>query len=93
MHKKLSHATGGVALVPPTWSLFQDLITPHPFGGCNMGKSRQPVWSTTVARCSVIRGLYVATARLFPRRSGVNPSRTIGALAERAAGIMIAEGR
>src|SRR5262249_5719950 len=36
-HKRLALLTGGAPLVPPTWSLFKDLITPHPLGGCNMG--------------------------------------------------------
>ena len=40
MHQLLSAETGGVPLVPLTWTLFKDLITPHPLGGCNMGTSR-----------------------------------------------------
>ena len=37
MHKRLSKATGGFPVVPPTWTLLKDLVTPHPLGGCNMG--------------------------------------------------------
>jgi cholesterol oxidase len=39
------------------------------------------------------RNLYVADAAIIPEALGVNPSRTIGALAERIAKIIIAEGR
>src|ERR1035441_9259560 len=29
MHERLSQATGGVPLVPPTWSVAKYLVTPH----------------------------------------------------------------
>jgi cholesterol oxidase len=37
--------------------------------------------------------LYVADAAIIPEALGVNPSRTIGALAERVARLIAAEGR
>jgi cholesterol oxidase len=93
MHQKLARATGGTPMVPPTWSLARDLITPHPLGGCGMGAD--PVSGVVNARGEVFghRNLYVADAAIFPRAIGVNPSRTIGALAERIAAGIIAEGR
>jgi cholesterol oxidase len=39
------------------------------------------------------KNLYVADAAIIPEALGVNPSRTIGALAERIASIIKAEGR
>ena len=75
MHQRLAKATDGVALVPLTWSLFQDLITPHPLGGCNMGTTATTASSIIAAKCLVIRDCTSRTARLFPRRLGVNPSR------------------
>jgi cholesterol oxidase len=93
MHKRLSAATGGLPLVPLSWSLFKDLITPHPLGGCNMGSS---VTDGVVDHCGEVFGyknLYVADAAIIPEAIGVNPSRTIGALAERIAEILIKEGR
>ena len=93
MHQRLAAATGGVAIVPPTWFLSHDLITPHPLGGCNMGTG--PGDGVVDHRGEVFgyRNLYVADAAVVPEALGVNPSRTIGALAERIARIIAAEGR
>ncbi len=41
----------------------------------------------------VDRNLYVADGAIVPEAIGVNPSRTIGALSERIAGRIVAEGR
>ena len=88
MHRRLSEATGGKVSVPPSWSLFASLVTPHPLGGCNMG---------TTASSGVVNhrgevfghpGLYVADGSIVPRPIGVNPSKTIAALAERIAELM-----
>jgi cholesterol oxidase len=93
MHKRLSAFTGGDPLVPPTWSLFKELITPHPLGGCNLGNT--PSDGVVDHRGEVFgyRNLYVADGAIIPTALGVNPSRTIGALAERIAAIIIAEKR
>jgi cholesterol oxidase len=93
MHLRLAAATGGLPMVPPTWFLSHDLITPHPLGGCNMGNG--PADGVVDHRGEVFgyRNLYVADAAMIPEALGVNPSRTIGALAERVAKIIAAEGR
>ena len=93
MHVRLSKVTGGLPLVPPTWSLFKELITPHPLGGCNMGTT--PADGVVDHRGEVFgyRNLYVADGAIIPRALGVNPSRTIARLAERIAAIIIAEKR
>jgi len=39
------------------------------------------------------KNLYVADASIIPEALGLNPSRTIGALAERIASIIKSEGR
>lgn len=93
MHERLSKATGGVPLVPPTWSLARELVTPHPLGGCNMGDT--PAHGVVNHQGEVFgyKNLYVADAAIIPEALGVNPSRTIGALAERIAKIIAAEGR
>ena len=74
--------------VPPSWSLFASLVTPHPLGGCNMGTT--PSSGVVDHRGEVFGhpGLYVADGSIVPRPIGVNPSKTIAALAERIAELM-----
>jgi cholesterol oxidase len=93
MHKRLAAATGGKALVPLGWDLFRDLITPHPLGGCNMGSTATNGVVSHRGEAFGYKNLYVADAAIIPEALGVNPSRTIGALAERIAKIIIEEGR
>ena len=93
MHERLTKATGGLALVPPTWSLAHDLVTPHPLGGCNMGETPDHGVVNQKGEVFGYRNLYVADAAIIPEALGVNPSRTIGALAERIAKIIADEGR
>ncbi len=93
MHKRLSDATGGVPIVPPTWSLAKDLVTPHPLGGCNMGDTPQHGVVDHKGEVYGYKNLYVADAAIIPEALGVNPSRTIGALAERIAKLIASEGR
>jgi cholesterol oxidase len=93
MHVKLSHATGGLPVVPPTWSFFHDLVTPHPLGGCNMGDTLDNGVVNHAGEVFGYKNLYVCDGAVIPRALGVNPSRTIGAIAERTAGIIKEEGR
>ena len=93
MHTRLAQATDGTVLVPPTWSLGRDLITPHPLGGCNMGATAATGVVNHLGEVFGYRNLYVADAAIIPTALGVNPSRTIGALAERIAQRIAAEGR
>lgn len=89
MHERLAKATGGEPRVPPTWRLLLDLITPHPLGGCNMGRSESD--GVVDHRGAVFNypGLYVADGAIVPEALGLNPSRTIAALAERNAALMV----
>ena len=93
MHERLTKATGGVPLVPPTWSLAHDLVTPHPLGGCNIGDRSDCGVVNHKGEVFGYHNLYVADAAIIPEALGVNPSRTIGALAERIAKLIAAEGR
>ena len=92
-HEKLARATGGVPLVPVTWSLGKDLITPHPLGGANMGTSAQNGVVDHKGEVFGYKNLYVADGAIVPEAIGLNPSKTIGALAERIAALIAAEGR
>jgi cholesterol oxidase len=93
MHKELSKATGGTALVPPSWTLDKYLITPHPLGGCNMGATAKDGVVDHKGEVFGYRNLFVIDGGMIPEAVGVNPSRTIAALAEHAAGAIVAEGR
>jgi cholesterol oxidase len=85
MHKKLAAATNGDAKAPPTWTVFKSLITPHPLGGCNMGANAQTGVVDHRGEVFGYPNLFVADGAIVPEAIGLNPSRTIGALAERIA--------
>ena len=84
LHKKLAMATGGKPMVSPTWTVFRDLITPHPLGGCNMANGPEEGVVDHTGRVFGQQGLYVVDGAVIPRAIGRNPSRTIAAVAERA---------
>jgi cholesterol oxidase len=88
MQSRLAKATGGDPVVPPTWSLMNYLITPHPLGGCCMGDTADDGVVNHAGEVFGYNNLYVADAAIIPEALGVNPSRTIGALAERIAKII-----
>jgi cholesterol oxidase len=88
MHKFLSAATGGKPHVPIFWTAFKNLVTPHPLGGCNMGVD---AGSGVVDHRGEVFGypnLFVADGAIIPEAIGLNPSRTIAALAERIADLI-----
>ena len=88
MHERLAAATGGKAWVPPTWTIFKTLATPHPLGGCNMGTTAEDGVVDHRGQVFGYPGLYVADGAIVPEAIGLNPSRTIAALAERIASLM-----
>lgn len=85
MHLKLSRATGGEAETPFTWSRLKDLITPHPLGGCNMADSERDGVVNALGEVFHYPDLYVMDGAVVPTALGLNPSKTIAALAEHAA--------
>ncbi len=86
-HKKLARSAKGLAVVLPpiTWTKFHSLITPHPLGGCNMGTDAGQGVVDHKGRVFEYPGLYVADGAIVPEALGLNPSKTIAALAERIA--------
>ncbi len=84
MHLKLTAATGGRAATPPTWSWFRNLVTPHPLGGCNMADSAAQGVVDQRGEVYGYRNLFVIDGAMVPTALGLNPSRTIAALAEHA---------
>jgi cholesterol oxidase len=89
MHRRLSRVTGGRVRVPPSWSLMKQLVTPHPLGGCNMGTTRANGVVNHRGEVFGYPGLYVADGAIVPRAIGLNPSKTIAALAERIADLVV----
>lgn len=89
LHTDLSLATDGIPFIPPTWSVFKNLITPHPLGGCAMADSPDEGVVNHLGEVFGYPGLYVADGALLPKALGLNPSRTIAALAERIAEKMV----
>ncbi len=85
MHIRLSKATGGHPIVPPHWSILKNLVTPHAIGGCNMGTGPANGVVNHKGEVFGYPNLYVADGAIIPRAIGLNPSRTIAALAERIA--------
>lgn len=88
-HRDLARSTWGLVLAPIGWRWFHSLITPHPLGGCNMGSG--PLNGVVSHKGEVFgyRRLYVADGAIVPEALGVNPSKTIAALAERIAAHII----
>lgn len=92
-HQRLAMATGGAAIVPPAWAWSRDLITPHPLGGARMAAS--PADGVVDFKGEVFghRNLFVSDAAIVPKAIGLNPSKTIAALAEHIVDRIISEHR
>ena len=88
-HTKLAWATRGVPLPPIAWRWFRSLITPHPLGGCNMGDSAANGVVNHKGEVFDYPRLYVADGAIVPEALGVNPAKTIAALAERNVELMM----
>ena len=88
VHKRLSLATGGEPRELPHWKYLKYLVTPHPLGGCAMG--RNAAEGVVNHRCEVFGypNLFVVDGAVFPSALGRNPSRTIAAIAERTAALL-----
>lgn len=92
-HETFARSTGGIPLVPLTWTLGQDLITPHPLGGVNCGTTPEQGVVNHAGEVFGYRNLFVADGSVVPEAIGLNPSKTIAALAERTAALIAADGR
>jgi cholesterol oxidase len=90
-HERLSKETGGCPAVPLTWRDGHRLITPHPLGGCNMGLTKSDGVVDASGKVFGYEDLYVMDGAVIPRALGLNPSRTIAALAERNVALLIAK--
>lgn len=92
LHKRLAAANDPTGVFTPfTWTLLHDLATPHPLGGCRMAESREQGVVDHRGEVFGYPGLYVADGAIIPFALGINPSRTIAALAERNTALMLQE--
>lgn len=92
LHHRLARANGAERFwTLPTWTFLRDLATPHPLGGCRMADTAADGVVDHRGEVFGHPGLYVADGAIIPFALGINPSRTIAALAERNAAIMIRE--
>lgn len=82
MHRRLAFLTGGMPLTPLTWTLDRHLVTPHPLGGCRIGVSAADGVIDWKGEAFGHPRLYVADGAVLPKAIGLNPSKTIAALAE-----------
>lgn len=87
-HLALTKATGGDPTTPVTWNWFKDLVTPHPLGGCNMADSIEQGVVDYRGEVFNYPNLFVIDGAMVPKSLGLNPSRTILALAEFSASQM-----
>ncbi|RPI49366.1 MAG: GMC family oxidoreductase, partial [Acidobacteria bacterium] len=90
IHRKLAYVTQGIPITPITWTAGQDLVTPHPLGGCNMGVSEQTGVVDHAGEVFGYNDLFVADGAIVPKAIGLNPSKTIAALAEHIASTIVA---
>ena len=89
VHRKLAEKTGGNFII----QLPDAAITPHPLGGCPIGRSIDDGVVNHLGETFAYRNLYVADGSIMPAPVGHNPSKTIAALSERIAEGIVKEGR
>lgn len=80
---------GGRYQQNPLTTLFNDLITVHPLGGCPMGFDAYSGVVNEYGEVFGHPGLYVADGAVMPGPVGANPSMTIAAFADRVAETML----
>jgi cholesterol oxidase len=85
VHRSMTESTGGRLRPNAAWSLFRNIVTLHPLGGCQMGATPETGVVDHLGQVFGYRNLYVVDGSILPTSIGRNPSHTIAALAERIA--------
>ena len=84
--RRISAQTGGTYVTSFLWRWpWRKLVTAHPLGGCVMGDSDADGVVNHAGEVWNYPGLFVTDGASIPSALSVNPSLTIGAVAERAA--------
>jgi cholesterol oxidase len=81
--RAVARMLGGRASDAPTWSLLRRAVTVHGLGGVPMGVDRAHGVIDEYGEVHGYRGLYVVDGAAVPSATGVNPSASILAMAER----------
>jgi cholesterol oxidase len=85
VHRTMTEATGGRMDPNAAWSVFRNMVTLHPLGGCRMGSTSETGVVNHLGQVFGYPNLYVVDGAILPASIGRNPSHTIAALAERIA--------
>ena len=85
VHRQMTEATGGQLRPNAGWSVFRNMVTLHPLGGCKMGTTAETGVVNHLGQVFGYQKLYVVDGSIVPASIGRNPSHTIAALAERIA--------
>jgi cholesterol oxidase len=85
----IARELGGAYWQNPITSMFNDMITVHPLGGCPMGTDARNGVVNEYGEVFGCPGLYVADGAAMPGPVGANPSMTIAAFADRVAATML----
>ena len=80
---ELARAAGGKSFFALNAGPLGKFITVHPLGGCPMSDDPAAGVTDDLGRVHGYEGLYVLDGSIVPTALGVNPSKTIAALAER----------
>jgi cholesterol oxidase len=84
--KRVIDEFGGQYVDNPIWHLKRRVITVHPLGGCPMGNNADEGVVDPYGSVFGQPDLYVLDGSIVPGPVGPNPSLTIAAIADRAAG-------
>jgi cholesterol oxidase len=94
--KRTAYEVAEAAQATPFYALeggpLGTFATVHPLGGCPMSDDPANGVVDDVGRVHGLRGLRVLDGSIVPTALGVNPSKTIAALAERGVAQLIADG-
>jgi cholesterol oxidase len=89
----LAQAAGATAFFALDAGPLGKFITVHPLGGCPMSDDPRTGVVDEHGKVHGYEGLYVLDGSIVPTALGVNPSKTIAALAERGVEHLAATGR
>ena len=88
--RRISEQTGGTYVTSFLWRWpWRKLVTAHPLGGCVMGETEADGVVNHFGEVWGYPGLFVTDGASIPSALSVNPSLTIGAVAERAASFIL----